>query len=528
MSGTRAVPYPDSIIAALGDVAGHTPDAVLLRVGERSFTYAEALANVSAVAAGIRSLGIEPGERVGIMAPNAPETVWSWLATNAAQAVDVHFNADARGAFLAYLVADAGPRMLIGTAEFLQRLAECGATAPEFAICIGPDAGTPFGAGTRHMSFGDLLALSAPTAFPEPGPGEIATIMYTSGTTGASKGVMLPHRYYLAQASLVAEVTGLSRGETIYCVQPLFHIDARVYFSAALLSRATIALGVRFSARNFWNEVRRYRADVLGAIGTMIWILYKQPPSPSDRDHSARLINSSSTPREIHREFEQRFGVEIIEGYGMTESAVPTITRRGHNDVGSVGWCAPFAEIRLVDDDDRPVAPGAVGELIWRHKGAFTMMQGYWGRPVETVAAWRNLWFHSGDLLRARGNGQFEYVGRKKDSIRRRGENISAWEVEQAITRHREVLEAAVFGVASDVGEEDVAALVVRAPETTVDEGALHAFVRTDLPEFAVPRYIEFVDALPKTPSERIAKGEVRARGITSSAWDADSARVSS
>jgi crotonobetaine/carnitine-CoA ligase len=230
----------------------------------------------------------------------------------------------------------------------------------------------------------------------------------------------------------------------------------------------------------------------------------------------------SSTPADILRDFETRFDITISEGYGMTESVLITGSPPGGTLPGRVGQPIPGLAVRLVDENDVPVEPGAVGELVYRPDGPYEMMQGYWRKPEATVEVWRNLWFHSGDLLREHSDGYLEYVGRKKDAIRRRGENISAWEVEEAVVTHPDVLEAAAIGVPSEVGEEDVAVLIVTKPNTPLDPSRLLEFVADDLPRFAVPRYVELVESLPKTPSERIDKGKVRERGITDAAWDAD------
>ncbi|GCD88134.1 AMP-binding protein [Nocardioides sp. LS1] len=517
---------PSSLVGALRTAASDVPDHEFLRIAGESFTYRQALGEVEAAARGLRALGVGPGERVGLMCDNRAEVVWAWLGVNAARAIDVPFNAEARGRLLAYFVDDARPKVLIGTEDYLQILADAITHDPEFVVCIGEHTTTPFGERARQLSFEELSALGRSTGgeLEEARPGETATIMYTSGTTGPSKGVMLPQRYYPSQAAHITESYPLSADEVIYCVQPLFHIDARGFLSTVVGLRATAILGQRFSASRFWDELREHGATSFGTIGTMLWLLYKQPPRDDDRDVPARLAMCSSTPADIWRGFEERFDVTIVEGYGMTECLLLTCSTAdgGQTPPGRIGRPAPGIEIRLVDDDDAPVPQGEVGELIYRTRDEFAMMQGYWNKPEATAEAWRNLWFHTGDLVRRYDDGSLEYIGRKKDSIRRRGENVSAWEVETAVLAHPHVLEAAAIGVPSEVGEEDVAVLVVSVPGQTVDPAQLVEFVSTDLPRFAVPRYVEVVDSLPKTPSERIEKGKVRERGLTAAAWDAN------
>jgi crotonobetaine/carnitine-CoA ligase len=517
----------DSLLAALRAAATDRPDHEFLRIARRSFTQRETLDQVEATARGLRALGVAAGDRVAIMCENRPETVWAWLGANAARAIDVPLNAEARGRLLDYFVGDARPRVVIGTEDFLQILADSIEHRPEVVVCVGECRSRPFGERARQLSFEELIGLGATSSerLEPPSPGATATIMYTSGTTGPSKGVMLPQRYYSAQATAIARLLELRDGEVVYCVQPLFHIDARGFLTAALAVRGTIALGRRFSVTRFWDEVREHQATMFGTIGTMLWLLHKQPPRPDDRDNPARLAVCSSTPKEILRDFETRFGIHIIEAYGMTEYLLITSGPAGSTVPGRIGRPTPELTVALVDEYDAPVAPGEIGELVYRPHEHFAMMQGYWAKPTETVEAWRNLWFHTGDLARQHPDGLLEYVGRKKDSIRRRGENVSAWEVEEVVAAHPQVREVAAIGVPSEVGEEDVAVLVVLLPGESLDPLALVEFAAKDLPRFAVPRYVEFVESLPKTPSERIEKGRVRERGISATAWDADAAR---
>jgi carnitine-CoA ligase len=521
-----AMPPQDSLLATLRAATWEGPDREFIRIDGQSFDRRTTLELVEATARGLHELGVRPGDRVGLMCGNLPAALWTWLGANAARAIDVPFNAEARGRLLAYFVGDAEPRVLVGTEEYLNILAETIDTDPEIVVCVGEHSSKPFGDRARHVTFDALLALGAASSetLPDPAPDETATIMYTSGTTGPSKGVMLPQRYYVAKAAHAEVIMGVRTDDVLYCVQPLFHIDARAYVAAAAHERCTLALGTRFSATRFWDEVRAHGATIFGTIGTMLWMLYKQPPRPDDKDLPARAAMCSSSPKEIVRDFEARFGVQISEAYGMTECVIITGAPPGETVPGRVGRPIRGVAVRVVDDHDVAVERGEIGELIYRPDEPSAMMQGYWRKPAETVAAWRNLWFHTGDLVREDADGYIEFIGRKKDSIRRRGENVSAWEVEQAVAAHLQVMEVAAIGVSSEVGEEDVAILVVPKPGESIDPLELIEFVSADLPRFAVPRYVEFVESLPKTPSERIEKAKVRQRGITDAAWDSNAA----
>jgi crotonobetaine/carnitine-CoA ligase len=511
-----------SSLELLRAAAAASPDATFLKMQDARFSFGEALELVNRVAGGLRKLGIERGERVGIMSDNRPEAVWAWLAVNAVGAIDVPFNSELRGDLLARQVRDCRPRMVMGAPEYLGLLEDAGHDATEIGVVFGSTEGQPLGAAARHVPFEDLLDSEGHADSAAPSRSDPATVIYTSGTTGPSKGVVIPQRYWPALGEMTRDWVDLRPGETAYCVQPLFHIDARTYVMAALAARATTVIGRRFSVSGFWDDVRHHGADVIACIGTMMWLLHKQPPTPEDQHQPARIAIASSTPPEIHRSFEERFALQILEWYGQTESGCVAYAPRAATRPGSIGVSTPHYEVRILDDGDEEVSQGQVGELCFRPRQSYVMMQGYWNNPDATVAAWRNLWFHTGDHARVGEDDQFEFVGRKKDAIRRRGENVSAWEVEDAVTRHPDVLEAAAIGVPSPLGEEDVAVLVLLRDGAGLDAPTLRAFLAERLPRYAVPRYVELVDGFPKTATERIEKAKVRERGISPAAWDAE------
>ncbi len=519
----------DTVVGALSAAADRYGDRALLRMDGAEFSYAQCQESVTAVSLGLQEMGIAAGERVAVMADNRQETLWSWLGIRGASAVEVPLNTGAQGQFLAAQLANSAPRALVGTADYLERIADLRPQGVELVVSMG-DAVDPglFAPGTKHLSFDELVGIgraSGRTPTP-PTAASTATILYTSGTTGPSKGVLIPQRYYPVWGRRGAEYVDVQPGEVVYCAQPLFHVDARAYFLVSMLRGATAAIGARFSLSSFWDEIRRHDANVFSYIGTMLWLLYKQEPSERDRDHNVRIAGGAATPAEIHREFERRFGIALREAYGMTESLF-LAHAGGGTPPGSVGRLVPELEGRLVDHLAQPVPDGEQGELVIRPREPFITAQGYWAMPQETVDATRNQWFHTGDLLRSDPVGNLYFLGRTKDSIRRRGENVSAWEVEQAAMLHPDVLEAAAIAVPSPLGEDDVALLVTVRPGVDLAHADLRAFVATDLPKFAVPRYIEIVGSFPKTASERVDKGKVRASGITDAAWDAEATEES-
>jgi crotonobetaine/carnitine-CoA ligase len=396
------------------------------------------------------------------------------------------------------------------------------AQPPEHVIVIDPDGEPPFGTAVHHLSFDELVVLGEGRVVTPPREDESATMIYTSGTTGPSKGVVLPQAYYLTWGRCGMDVIGTQMGETCYTPEPLFHSDARIWLIGALSVGARLALAQRFSVSRFWDDVRAVDARYFAYLGTMLSMLYAAPVRDDDAQNPAAIGVGGAAPAAIHEAFERRFGVRLLEGYGMTEALNIAFNSRDERRIGSVGKPVPDLETQLVDDLDHPVLVGEVGELVIRPRRPNIMMSGYWQKPEATLSAWRNLWFHTGDRMRADEDGYLYYVGRLKDSIRRRGENVSAWEVELAMDRHPDVLTSAAIGVPAELGEEDVAALVVPREGHTIDPADLHRCLAADLPRFAVPRYIEVVEDLPKTPTERVNKDLVRQRGLSESAWDAE------
>ncbi len=514
------LPLPDE----LGRAAREAGDQVFLNIGGRSYTFVEAWEQASAVAAGLRRQGLQPGDRVAMLTPNRAEAVWTWFGSLIAGGVDVPLNAESRGSQLAYILSDSAPRVLVGTSELLEGVRTAGGTAPEVVVVLDADEALEIlGNGPRYLTWSQFIegGATGDEEWSSIRPGQLASIVYTSGTTGPSKGVMWAHGYYPSTARLYATWAGFDANLSLYSAQPLYHLDGRAALLLAVYLRGRATLAERFSASRFWTDVENAGANAFGFIGTMLHLLAKQPGRGRPADAALLVGVGSAIPAKAQRELEERFSVRLLEGYGTTEIPLILACRRDVETIGTVGTPADGMQVVLVDDDDAPVPVGESGLLCVRPEVPFSVTLGYWNNPEATAETLTNLWFHTGDLLREREDGTgFEYVGRRKDSIRRRGENISAWEVEQACLEHADVLECAAIGVPSDVGDEDVALLVVLREGATVPPEVVANFMAELLPRFAVPRYIEVVDTLPKTPSERINKAEVRERGLTAAAVD--------
>jgi len=305
---------------------------------------------------------------------------------------------------------------------------------------------------------------------------------------------------------------------------PLFHTNALNTFFQALVAGATLVVEPRFSASGFWSAMVRARADVTYLLGAMVPILLAQPPSDHEREHGVRVALAPGVPAGLTAEFKRRTRVDLIDGYGSTETNFVIGVGAADQRPGKMGRLAPGFHARVVDEEDNPLSPGVAGELVLRADEPFAFATGYFAMPDKTVEAWRNLWFHTGDRVVMDADGYFTFVDRLKDAIRRRGENISSFEVEQVVAGHAAVGTVAVFPVQSELAEDEVMAAIVLKSECTVSPEELLRFCEPRLPYYALPRYLDFVDALPTTENGKVRKSELRARGITSTTWDREQA----
>ena len=381
--------------------------------------------------------------------------------------------------------------------------------------------GSAAGLDTPTRDFAELLArpVAQPVALK---PSDPASILFTGGTTGPPKGVVLPHNHNLNLAQGVVELVGYTEADVLYSVFPLFHANAKyMTVLAALVSGARAVIDRRFSASRFWEICRREGVTAFNGQGEMLRILLKQPASDADGSNSVRVVVGAAASTELVEEFEQRFDLAVLDAYGMTETgptiAVPWDRRRP----GAAGVPTPWYEVRVVDADDVEVPAGVTGEIVVRPKRPDVMMERYWGNDAATLASMRNLWFHTGDNAYRDPDGFYWFVARGTDSIRRRGENVSAWEVERVLADHEELLEVAVYGVPSELGGQEVMLAVVRRPESEITAEELLDFCTGKMPHFAVPRYVRFMDALPRSHAQRVLKPELKAAGPEApGVWD--------
>lgn len=503
------------------------------RYGERPYllwqdqrvSYGELDRRSGQFARGMAELGLKKGDRVAVMLENCPEYLFAWFGADKLGAIEVSINTAFKGSILQYILQNCGASAIVIAPEMMEAL------LPELAslatlqtiITVGP-GNAPSVPGRRVVSaksFETLLPLS-----PEANPTDIAVLGYTSGTTGPSKGAMLTHNRIVKTGEEMARVRSVSPEDNLYTCLPLFHGNAKfLTIMPALVTGARASLGSRFSASQFWNEVRSMEATQFNYLGVMISVLFKQPPCAADRHHSVRLAWGAGAMREMLPDFEERFGVFLMEGYGLTEGGIPLSNTLSERRIGSCGKPMPGYEVDVVDDWDNPVAPGQDGELVVRSRWPHTTMAGYYGMPDKTAEIYRNFWLHTGDLGSKDEDGFFYFVDRKKDAIRRRGENISSFEVEAAVNTHPGILESAAFPIKSDVIEDDVMVVAVLKPGEALTPEAFTEHCVARMPYFWVPRFVRLtMQPLPRTPTNKVEKYRLREHGVTPDTWDREKA----
>ena len=415
--------------------------------------------------------------------------------------------------------------MVIVEDVFLEHVLPWLGDAPtvEHVVVVGEQ---PSANGDRPLhDFGKFLSHPSPVATVEVAPHQPASILFTGGTTGPPKGVVLPHNHNINLGKSTAEVAGYGEDDVLLSVFPLFHANAKYMTTiAAMVAGAKCIINRRFSASRFWEQCRREQVTAFNGMGEMLRILMKQPEAADDADNTVRVVIGAAAPRDQVLEFENRYGLAILDVYGLTETGPITFNTYEKRRAGSMGVPVAWYEVRVLDENDVEVPVGEAGEICIRPARPNVMMAGYWGNDSATMKSIRNLWFHTGDHGYRDGDGFFFFKARETDSIRRRGENVSAWEVERVLALHEEVLESAVYGVPSPLGGQEVMAAIVLQPGSTLAPEALLDFCTERMAHFAVPRYLRFVDSLPKSHAQRILKQELKAEGTEAvGVWDRES-----
>jgi crotonobetaine/carnitine-CoA ligase len=492
---------------ALARWAAEAPDRLAtVEVDGEALTYAELDARCRRYAAKLRTLGVAEGEHVATLLPNGGHAHAVWIGLAWLRAVEVPLNPALVGTFLHDAVVRSDATALLVHPSLAERLDG-----------LDPLPGVRIVRLTDHHDF--LAGVEPATDVEGPVYRDIAALMFTSGTTGPSKPVRVPWANVYQFWSWVPEDT-VHAGEALYCPTPVVHNSGRCCLNYCLVQGATFVWREKWSGTTFWDDVRRYGCVASGLVGPMTAFLWAQPPQPDDADNPLRgVIIGPMIPQ--MEAFKERFGVKVATCYGMTEVGATVTTGWDHGPWQTCGTYRPdypWPEVRLVDANDEPVPDGTVGEMVVRTAEPWALNAGYHGMPEQTAEAWRNGWFHTGDAFVVGEDGHFTFVDRMKDAIRRRGENISSFEVEAAVRAHPAVADCAAIAVPAELGEDEV--MVVVEPNGELDPADLGAWLEPRMPRFMLPRFID-VAVLPRNATTaRVKKHELRARGITPTTWD--------
>lgn len=502
----------------------HAPFLIAVSDGA-TLTYAEAADQAERVAGFFAGLGVTPGEPVALLLPNGFDFVRVWLGLMRLGAVVVALNTELKGAFLAHQLADTGCRLAVVDAERLERVAEVAERLPALEILVSDAAAEQLPPRLRAVPL-SAWREATPWNGPLPAAADTACIMYTSGTTGPAKGVLMPQAHCFLFGLGTIDNFALTPVDRFYICLPLFHANGLfMQLGATLIAGASAALRERFSASAWIADIRRVGATASNLLGAVTAFILAQPPAPDDRDHRLRVVGAAPDAPAHDAALRDRFGIaDVVPLYGMTEVNIPLYGELGVPRPGTCGKVyARYFEVEVRDPEtDQALPPGSVGEIMVRPKAAFGFTTGYHGMPEKTVEAWRNLWFHTGDAAVMDDEGYVVFVDRIKDSIRRRGENISSFEVEAAIERLAGIAEVAAYAVPAGIegGEDEIMLAVVAAPGTAVTEREIAAHAEKELPRYAQPRFIELLPELPKTPTGKVQKAALRRRGVTAATWD--------
>jgi crotonobetaine/carnitine-CoA ligase len=487
-------------------------------------SYGEFRDSVERLAAGLASIGVKQGDTVAVWLPNTIDIVRVWFAINWLGAIYVPINTAYRGNLLSHVLINAGASILICSNSLIERLHAIDRGSVRTIVVLG-QSNSPVD-GTEQVALSALAACTQPLPdLPRPiEPWDPQSIVYTSGTTGRSKGVLSSYAHMWHMSGSVAYPM-LDETDSLLCFLPFFHIGGTLPVSAMLNRGGSVGLGGDFSTQSFWPAVSATQATYTILLGVMSSFLSKLPPSAQDRDHTLKKVTMIPLPNDS-KEFAERFGVDVWTLFNMTELNTPIVSERNPEVTGSCGKARAGNEIRIVDEHDRDVPSGAIGELIIRSDAPWALNSGYFRNPEATVEAWRNGWFHTGDAFRVDNEGNFFFIDRIKDAIRRRGENISSFEVEAEILAYAGVRECAVVAVPSEMSEDDVLAIVAPSPGTELDPAQLLDFLRPRLAHFMLPRYVRIVPELPRTPTQKIEKYRLRQEGLTADTWDRERAGI--
>ena len=500
---------------------------------DQRVTYGELDTNVNRVANSLIDMGVKKGDKICLMMKNSIEFIYSWFAMGKIGAIMVPMNPTLRGNLLQYIINNSDATIVFVDNDLLERVKLIEDDIKKINRVVVVKENPEYDEDIKFkeiklMKFEDLMkgSTSAPGIIIN--PWDSMSILYTSGTTGPSKGAILSHHYYYYNVISAIYWMRHTEDDVLYSCLPFFHANASITsIYTALMAKASYAMGKRFSLRSFMDEIAMYQVTHTNVMGSILVLLMKQAPKPDDANNTLKVVNSVPLiPESL--EFEKRFGVKLISMYGATETCICIASPFDEETKpDSCGKALPQYDCRIFDDNDMKCPPGEKGEIVVRGLLPFIQMDGYYNMPEATLASFRNLWYHTGDYGRKDEDGYFYFEDRKKDAMRRRGENISSFEVEDVVNSHPAVLESAALAVKDkEMTEDEVKICVILKQGQKLEPEELIAYCKERMAYFMVPRYVEFMKEFPKTPNQKIEKYKLRDRGLTQETWDREKAGI--
>lgn len=497
-----------------------------IEVCGRSASFEDMLHISNRLARGLRGLGIGKSDRVAMLLPNCFELVVTWFAAASLGAIEVPNNPSLKGDLLRHNLNNCGAEVLVTDANALPELARIQESLPDLRtlVLVGADPSEARAAGIkldRIVGYEECLAPAPDFSLVNVHYSDPMAILYTSGTTGPAKGALMSHHHCYSWAAAMAHNLGYTTCDSYFSALPLFHTDAQmfgVYLPLIYGTRTTLVDG--FSASRFWDQLRQSGASATNLLGAMAVILQRAPPSTQDASNRVRICQCIPMVPD-KQAFEARFGMRLVTGYGQTETSFVTLDTVAESKAGSCGLPHPDWDVAIVDENDQLLPAGSIGEIVSRPNKSWSMFSGYYRADAKTAQTFRNLWYHSGDAGFMDEDGWLYFKHRLNEAIRRRGENISAYEVETIADQHPDIVESAAFGIPSVFTEEDIMVVALRKAGSTMQPADLLDHFRALTPRHMVPRYIEILDTpLPRTPTEKIARNILRQRGVTNATFD--------
>jgi len=509
------------------DKARSYPDRIIFQFDDLQISWADLNDNINRAANGLLKMGIGRGDNVAIMMPNCPEFLYSWFGLNKIGAVEVPINTALKGDPLLHQLTKSDCKAILLDAEFLDRVQALEEKLPQMeTMVVAAEPGVSVQipkTKLKGLPFSELMESPATKPDVVVRFNDVVSILYTSGTTGPAKGVQMTNTYWYSIWMESVKYCGYKPSDILYTGLPFFHGNAQgITIGSAMLADARAAIDQRFTATAHWDRIRYYGATEFNYIGGMPKMLLNQPEKPDDRDHPCRTAVGGGMTEDVWAEFRDRFNIEnLVEVYGMTECYVCLASPYNEVRLGSCGKPITGWEVKIVDDNDMECPPGKVGEFVCRPENGKPWLGtvGYYNMPEKTLKLFKNLWIHTGDLGLMDEDGYFYFQGRKKEALRRRGENITPHDIEKAIGENPAVMAVAIVGVPSEVGEEEIKASIVLREGHQLDPVDLMKWCEEKLAYFMVPRFVEFRDSLPMTGSEKVEKYKLTAEGVAK-CWD--------